>query len=58
MLDIPMAQVRLQRAGIVALVGQGEPTSMPQHVRVSLEAQLSSHTRALYKPSKPRCSEG
>ena len=46
-LDVPVAEVGLQRARIVALVGQREATSVPQHVRVSLEAEPGSLTGAL-----------
>ena len=33
-----MAEVSLQRPRIVALVGQGDATGVPQHVRVNLDA--------------------
>ena len=46
-LDVPVAEVGLQRPGIVALVGQGEATGVPQHVRVNLEAKPGSLPSAL-----------
>jgi hypothetical protein len=46
-----MAKVSLQRARIAALVGQGEATGVPKHVRVwAPEAKLGSLTSALHKP--------
>ncbi len=45
MLDVAVAEVGLQGAGIVALVGQGITTSVPQHVRVRLEGQLGLPAR-------------
>jgi len=57
-LNVPVTQIRLQSARVVAFIGQREAAGVPQHVRVSLEAQLSGHTSAIYKPSKARCSEG
>jgi hypothetical protein len=38
MLDVAVAQVSLQCPGIMPLVGEGEAAGMPQHMRVSLEA--------------------
>jgi len=39
-LDVLVAQVRLQGAGVVSSVGQRVPASMPQHVRVYFEREL------------------
>jgi hypothetical protein len=47
MLDILVAQIRLQRAGIVALVGQGEAAGVPEHVRMRLEFEFGGMTGAL-----------
>jgi hypothetical protein len=33
MLDIAVAEIGLQRAGVVPLVGQGVPASVPEHMR-------------------------
>jgi hypothetical protein len=52
-LDVLMAQVGLQGSRIMALIGKGESTGVPQHVRMSLEAQLSSHQRALQAEQSP-----
>jgi len=52
-----MAQVGLQGAGIMALVGQRKATGVSQHVRVSLEAKLSSRASTLHKPAKARSRE-
>ena len=40
MLDVLVAQVRLQRPRIVALVRKRKAVSMAQHMRMSLEAEL------------------
>ena len=53
-----MAEVGLQGAGIVALVGQGEATGVPQHVRVDLEAELGSLASALHMRAKPAVVNG
>ncbi len=46
-LNVPVAQVSLQRPRVVALVGQSATAGVPQHVRVSLEAQSRLDTYAL-----------
>jgi hypothetical protein len=38
-LDILVAEVVLQRAGVVSIVGQLEPVGVPQHVWVGWEGQ-------------------
>lgn len=53
MLDVLVAQVGLQRARVVPLVGQREATGMPQHVRMGLEAQLRLLARALDHAGEP-----
>ena len=53
-----MAEIRLQRPGIVALVGQGEATGVPQHVRMNLDAKPGSLRSALQQPGKARWGEG
>jgi len=47
MLDIPVPEVTLQRAGIVALVRQGEAAGMAQHVRVDGELEASLREEVL-----------
>ena len=42
-----MAEVSLQGAGVMALIGKLEAAGMPKHVRVSLERQLSRRASAL-----------
>ena len=42
-----MAEIGLQRPRIVALVGQGKTTGVPEHVRVSLETELGGLAGAL-----------
>jgi len=39
MLNVAVAEIALQRSGVVALVRQREAAGMPQHVRVRLEAK-------------------
>jgi hypothetical protein len=39
-LDVLVPEVGLQGAGVVAFVRQGKAAGMPEHVRMSLEAQL------------------
>jgi hypothetical protein len=51
-LDVLVAKVSLQNPRIVTLVRQREATGVPEHVRVSLEAQFGSATGALHKPDK------
>src|ERR1035437_6047006 len=45
MLNVAVAEVGLQGAGVVALVGQGITTSVPKHVWVRLEGQLGLPAR-------------
>jgi hypothetical protein len=56
-LDILMAEIGLQGAGIVPFIGQREAPGVTQHVGVSLETELGSRPSALHKPRKPRCGE-
>ena len=53
-----MAQVGLQCPRIAALVGQRETAGMPQHMRMSLEAQPGSDAGALDKPCEAGSAEG
>jgi hypothetical protein len=39
-LDVLVPEVRLQRPGVVSLIGQRIAASVPQHVGVALEAEL------------------
>ena len=45
MLNVAVAEVSLQGAGVVALVGQGITASVPKHVRVRFETQLGLPAR-------------
>jgi len=42
MLDVPVAEVVLQRPCVVAIVGELKPTGMAQHVRVDRKGHLGS----------------
>jgi hypothetical protein len=44
-LNIPVAEVSLQGAGVVALVSQGKTAGVPQHMRMGLEGQLGLPAR-------------
>ena len=57
MLNVAVAEVGLQSAGVVALVGQGIAASMPKHVRVRLERQLGLPARPLDHAGEPSCAE-
>ena len=52
MLDILVAEIRLQRPRIVPSVGEGVTAGMPQHVRMWLEAKLGLDTRPFDHPSE------
>jgi hypothetical protein len=56
-LDIPVPEVSLQSARIMALIGERKATGVPKHVRVCLEAKRGGRTSALNKPCKARRSE-
>ena len=47
MLNILVPEICLQRPGIVALVGEGEPAGMSEHVWVRQEAEPGGLTGAL-----------
>src|SRR6516225_4206574 len=49
-LNVLVAEVVLQGARVVAIVGELEPAGMPKHVRVDREWHLGSLTEALDKP--------
>jgi hypothetical protein len=51
-----MAEVGLQRAGIVPVIGKLEPASVPQHVRVNLEGKPT--TRPLNHAGKTSRAKG
>jgi hypothetical protein len=57
-LDVAVAEIGLQGARIVSLVGKGEATGVPQHMRVSLEAQAGALTSALDHAGKAGGREG
>src|SRR5262249_267927 len=42
MLDVPVAEVVLQRPCVVAIVGELKPTGMAQHVRVDRKGHLAT----------------
>jgi hypothetical protein len=50
MLDIFVAKIVLKSAGIVAVVGELVPASVPQHVRMNWKRHLGGLTEALDKP--------
>jgi hypothetical protein len=52
MLDIFVAEIVLQGAGIVAIIGELVPTSMAQHVRMDRERHPGGFPEALDKPMK------
>jgi hypothetical protein len=54
-LDIPMPQVRLKAAGIMPLISQRKPTSVPQHVWMRLNVQAGGFGCPLHHPRKPCC---
>jgi hypothetical protein len=56
-LNVPMAKVRLQRPRVMARIRQGEAASVPEHVRVGLELQLSLDPGALDHPREAGCGE-
>src|SRR5262245_8258476 len=44
-LDVAVTEIRLQRAGIDALVGEVKSAGMPQHMRMRREFELGSDTQ-------------
>jgi hypothetical protein len=52
-----VTEVGLQRSGIEAFVGQGIAASMPQHMRMDLEADLGFFAGARQKLGKARGRE-
>jgi hypothetical protein len=58
MLDIPVAEVRLQRSGVMPLVGKSETAGMAQHVRMGLEAQTPFASSALDHAGEACSAEG
>src|SRR5271170_3908742 len=51
-LDIPVAQVGLERPRVVPLVGKRVTAGVPEHMRMSLERQLGDLSRSLDHASK------
>ena len=47
-LNVLVAEIGLQGARVVSLVGQGEATGMAEHVRVCLELQPCGFSGTLY----------
>ena len=43
--DRPVAEIGLNGASVVAVVGELEPAGMPQHVRMNEEREFRSHAR-------------
>jgi hypothetical protein len=58
MLDIAVPQVGLQGARVVPLVGKGVAAGVPEHVRVSLEANLASTRARSTMRAKPTVVNG
>ena len=63
-LDVPMAEIGLQGPRIVALVGQGEATGVPQHDcisggcgdrRLTVDAELNRNAEIQLRIVIPRC---
>jgi hypothetical protein len=52
-----VAEITLQRPGIVPLVRQRETAGMAQHVRVRLEAEIGGLTEPFYHPSNAGSGE-
>src|SRR5262249_56818804 len=50
MADVPMAQVLLDRTGVVPFVGQLESARVPQHMRVNRERKAGGFADACDKP--------
>jgi hypothetical protein len=46
MLDIPMPEIRLDGSRIATIVGQMEPTSMPEHMWMNPELTETSSLRS------------
>jgi hypothetical protein len=46
-LNVAMAKIRLQGAGVMAGIGEGEAAGVAQHVRVRLEIQTGFRTGSL-----------
>jgi hypothetical protein len=42
MLDVAMSKISLQRARVMAGIGQGEAAGMPEHMRMRLEIEAGS----------------
>ena len=58
MLDVAMAEIGLQRAGIVSLIRQCIAAGVPEHVRVGLEASLASAACAFHHAGEASGAEG
>ena len=58
MLNVPVAEIGLQGARIVALVSQRVAAGVPQHVRVRLEPQLGLSARTFHHAGKACRAEG
>src|SRR4051794_5746338 len=56
-LDIPVAEIRLQRPSVVAAIGQGESASMSEHVRMHLDLKLGSLCGSFQHPGKAGSGE-
>jgi len=56
-LDVLVAEVGLQGARVVALIGQSEAAGMTQHVRMRFERQPGGSTGALDHASEPGSRE-
>jgi hypothetical protein len=48
-LDVPVAEIGLQRAGVVAIIGQLEAAGVPQHVRMDRKGHLCGLAEPCYE---------
>jgi hypothetical protein len=55
MLDVFVAEIVLQRPSIHALIGELEPSRMPQHVGMDSEWHFGSRPKPRHHPGKGNC---
>ena len=58
MLNVAVAEIRLQHPGVVAPVSKRVATGVPEHVRVGLERQLGRITALSIIRAKPAVVNG
>jgi hypothetical protein len=56
MLDVPVAEIGLQRPRVVALIGERIPAGVPQHMRMRLVGELGGPARTLDDAGLPHCT--